>query len=411
MMFPRPMPDAALSSRPALPRRILFVAFRSQTGGAEIYLLSLLRRLPAHFEPVVAIADDGPLAARLRAQGVAVRLVGAMRYLIRGARSPRVALGNAVGYLRAVGALARIVRDERIDLVHTWVEPAVKYGPALRALTGVPLVCTFHDPLLPPFGRLHRLALARALRRHRFTVVPSCANRDLLVDAGVPATRVIAIANAVAEATPGAAPARERARLALGIEPGRPVIGIVGRFDPAKGHDVLLRAMVKVRAVRPDASCLVVGDARLDGEQAWRAGILDQARRLGLASVVTFAGWHDDVAPCLAAMDVLAHPSISHDSCPGAVLEAMAAGRAVVASAIGGIPELIVDGTTGRLVPPGDAGALAAALLELLGLPERTAAMGMAGQERARTRFRWPEYVSALSAVYERAWADDAAAE
>ncbi len=385
-----------------MPRRILFVAFSSRTGGAEVYLLSLVQRLPAHIEPLVAVREDGPLVDRLREHGVAVRLIGAMRYLARGARWPQRAIVNAGAYVRAIGALARLVRDEGIDLVHTWVEPAVKYGPALRALTGVPLVCTFHDPLLPPFGRLHRAALAGALRRHQFVIVPSRANSDLLVRAGVPASQVITIPNAVASEAVEPVAARARVRRDLEIQPDQPVIGMVGRFDRAKGHEVLFRALAMIAARRPDVCCLVVGDARLEGERAWHDHVLALARQLEVARFIRFAGWHDDVAPFFAAMDVMAHPSVSHDSCPGAVLEAMAAGRAVVASAVGGIPELIVDGTTGRLVPPGNPDLLARALLALVEAPEQMAAMGAAGRARARARFRWSDYVSALSALYDR---------
>lgn len=385
-----------------MPRRILFVAFSSQTGGAEIYLVSLVQRLPAHIEPLVAVAQDGPLADRLRERGIGVRLIGAMRYLARGARRPQRAIGNALAYARALRVLVRLVRDEQIDLVHTWVEPAVKYGPPLRALTGVPLVCTFHDPLLPPFGRLHRAALAGALRRHQFVVVPSRANGDLLVRAKVPPSQVITIPNAVAAEALDSTAARARVRRELAIDLRQPVIAMVGRFDRVKGHDVMFRAMATIAASRPDVCCLVVGDARFEGEQAWRDHLLALARRLEIVRFIRFAGWRDDVAPLFAAMDVLAHPSVSHDSCPGAVLEAMAAGRAVVASAVGGIPELIVDGTTGRLVPPADPEALAAALLALVDAPEQLAAMGAAGRARALARFGWSDYVSALSALYDR---------
>jgi glycosyltransferase involved in cell wall biosynthesis len=162
-------------------------------------------------------------------------------------------------------------------------------------------------------------------------------------------------------------------------DPGRPVVGLVGRLVPEKGVDVFLRAAALVSAVVPQARFLVVGDGPLRPDLEHRAAVL------GLAGAVTFTGYRSDAPRLLAGLDVLAVPSRS-DGSPLVVCEAMAAGVPVVASRVGGLPDLVEDGGSGLLVRPGEAEDLARALVSLLLDPEAARRLGARGRRLAAGR-------------------------
>jgi glycosyltransferase involved in cell wall biosynthesis len=233
------------------------------------------------------------------------------------------------------------------------------------------------------------------------------------------ASTVIAISDAVADQIPcvpkvsvihngidvekfvpdtDAAPFRQR----QGLGSDGLLVGTVGRLRPWKGQDRFLRSMARVAHVLPSARFLVVGGAIFDVQDGYPERLSRLAAELGIADRVTFTGQLADVRTAFAAMDLFVHPG---DPEPfGLVnLEAMATGKPVVAFAHGALPEIVLDGATGLLVPPGDEEALAGAVIELLGDPHRRSAMGKAGRARVEAHFsaqRMADQVgSALGAV------------
>ena len=380
------------------PIRVLFVAPTWELGGAEVQLLALLQRLPATVSPVVVTNPGSPLIGRLQALGVVHVSVPSLTYLLRGARWPATAARQALSFAHACGVLRRLSRALRVDVVHTWLEPAVKYGPALAA-AGIRTICTFHEGLLPPYSALHRRALVTALQCHDRVIVPSRASARLLTAAGLPDARVHVLHNAVA------VPADDvegvvRARRSFAVQDDARVVLQTGRLEPQKGHTILVEALRVVRARHPRAHLVILGDATSEVARAHRDAVEALTRAHDLAGAVRWLGWRDDVAACLRAADVLVHPSLAHDTLPGVILEAMAAGCPVVASRVGGVDEMIEDGVTGLLVPPRDAGALAEALCRLFDQPHSAVQFATAARARAESGFGWPRYLSALETHY-----------
>ena len=314
------------------------------------------------------------------------------------------ALGRELAFLSdllALRQLLRIIADERPAIVHTHTSKAGFIGRLAARIARVPAV--IHQPhghiFYAYYGRaltafyiaLERRAaawsdriitltergteehLARAIgRRAQFVTVPS----------GVPVDRLRSTA-----------PPRAVARAHLALPPGAFVIAAVGRFVPVKGFDLLVEALPAVVAEVGSARLLLVGDGPERGPLEARAA------RLGVAGRVHVTGAVADVAPCLAAADVVAVPS-RNEGMGRVVVEAMALGLPVVGTAVGGIPAVIVEGECGRLVPPGDVPALARALADLGRDEGLRRGLGEAALRRA-AEFSTAVADAAMRAVYD----------
>jgi glycosyltransferase involved in cell wall biosynthesis len=229
--------------------------------------------------------------------------------------------------------------------------------------------------------------------------------------------RIVAISDAVASylREEAALPEEKVVRIYYGIDPSpyqpdilppsrrpegdplkRPTIGVVARLAPQKGHRVLFDALPAVRAAVPDVHVRLVGHEEL----STTSELMAYALQKGIASFVDFEGFRADIPRVMADLDVFVLPSL-WEGFGLVLLEAMAAGRPVVASAVGPIPEIVVDGLTGLLVPPGDPSALAEAITRLLRDPDLAAAYGRAGRARVERELRVDTMVARTEALYE----------
>jgi glycosyltransferase involved in cell wall biosynthesis len=173
-----------------------------------------------------------------------------------------------------------------------------------------------------------------------------------------------------------------------------PVAGLVANIRGSKGHDVFLEAAREVLGAAPEARFLIVGDGV--GYDAVRARV----RALGLEAAVIMTGFRRDIPEVMAALDVLVLPSLRSEATSQVLPQALAVGTPVVASAVGGSPEIVRDGETGWLVPPGDAHALAEAILAAFRDPQGARAMARRGQELVRARFSLEGQMTATTTVY-----------
>ena len=192
-------------------------------------------------------------------------------------------------------------------------------------------------------------------------------------------------------------------RRELGIAPDVPLVGIVGRLCPIKNHYLFLKVAARIAAVRPDVRFLVVGDGELG------SAIRARADRLDLSNRVIFAGWRSDLAQVYGDLDVLV--SCSHnEGMPISLIEAMAAGCPVLATNVGGVPDLIDDHQTGLLVPDGDPSRLAATLLRLLQDGELARGLAASAQGHVRARFGMSRFVADMDELYTRLLSESACA-
>ncbi len=357
----------------APPMPVLLVIDSLAGGGAERYVVDLAVALRRRGWPVeVACSTGGVRAGALAEAGVPVSIL--LDTLVKRRVSRR--------YGRA---LRRLIADRRPALVHAHLyASAAAAAQAIRDLA-VPLVITEHTEA--PWRRRRAREVSREVYRRADRVVAvSTAIRDVLVEEyDVPFGQVDVVLPATT------APVDERPM------PGRPrgaVVGVVGRLVPEKGVDVFLQAAALVLSVVPHARFLVVGDGPM------RADLDRRAAGLGIADSVTFTGFRADAPQIIAGLDILAVPSRS-DGSPLVVCEAMAAGIPVVASRVGGLPDLVADGRTGLLVRPGQAEDLARAMVLLLLDPTGADVLGTRARAVAATRTH-AHLVDRMEAIYCR---------
>ena len=358
-------------------------------GGLENGVVNLVNATGSAFRHViVCMTGEGPMRERLR-PGVDV-----------------VAIGKRPGHdLPAFVRLVRTLRRIRPAVVHSRNWAAFDAIPAAR-LARVPFVVHGEHgrEVGDPHGRSRRRNRARrtlAPLVSRFVTVSDDLRGWLIEVVGIPAHKVMTIRNGVDLSRFGHLE-RYPARLRLGLPGDSVVIGTVGRLDPVKDQAALVRAFATVAASHPDALLVIAGDGPC------RAALGRLVEELGIAARVRLLGDRTDVPAVLAAMDVFVLPSIA-EGISNTILEAMASGLPVVATRVGGSPELIEDGVSGTLVPAQDPAALASALGVYLDEPGMRAVHGKAARERAAARFGLDSMCGAYADLYRELLAGRAA--
>jgi glycosyltransferase involved in cell wall biosynthesis len=316
--------------------------------------------------------------AELRAAGVHALGLGR-----QGARS-----------LTGWATLMRLMRRERIDVLHSHKFGSNAWGAVLAPLARVP-VFVAHEHTWSYEGQPLRRFVDRELvaRRSAAFVAVSREDRRRMIEVeGIDPADAAFVPNGI-DAVP--AGDRARAREELGVPEGVPLLGAVAVLREQKGLDVLVRAVAEIVREIPDVRLAVAG------EGPERASLEALAAELGVGPCVVLLGNRSDVPDLLAAFDVAVSASWFEGS-PLAAMEYMDVGLPIVATRVGGMPDLIDDGVHGRLVEPGDAAGIAAAVVELLRDSERARAMGERARERRRAEFDLDGTVRTLEAMYER---------
>lgn len=353
------------------------------SGGVEQRRLLLARHLDrATFEQSLICTNAvGGLPERLADAGMSVHEIGVFEGI-----TDRERYLNALAY----------VREFRPHIIHGAVYEGVAVAAITGRLAGVPII--IGEETSEPAGRSwqgHLLFRGLMSLTHHRIGVSHAVSRYLTNDLRLSRSSVSCIQNGVEP--PRAISENELAELRDRLAVGDClVIGAVGRLlDQHKGYSLLLRAARKLIANGFPVRVVLVGAGPSE------ADLRTLALELGIAHAVTFAGYQADPTPWYRVMDVLAHPAW-HESFGLVIVEAMFAGLPIVATAVGGIPEIVSDGETGLLIPPGDETALTAKLSDLLVDRELRGRMGEAGRRRAQLRFSAGRYVDDVRSLYMR---------
>ena len=357
---------------------LLFVDHSGFIGGAERSLLLLLRHLDRTLWKPHLACPEGDVAEEASKLGVGVHPFDFPR-LRRSAVAP-------VGLIGRARELAAIAGDIGAAAIVGNTVRSTFYGALAAKFARIPFVWHMRDFWLGESKPRHLWADALGKRflcaLSAVIIVNSHATASHIPCRGK--VKVIHNGIEVTAFDPGMDGSQFRQE--YGIPADAPLVGTVGRLRPWKGQDRFLRVVAKVLRERPDARGVVVGGAVFGVEDGYEERLHHLADTLGIADLVVFTGHLADTRPALAAMDVFVHPG---DPEPFGLVnvEAMAMAKPVVAFAHGALPEIVVDGETGVLVPPGDESAMAEAILQLLGSPSLRTAMGNAGRRRVEQEF------------------------
>jgi glycosyltransferase involved in cell wall biosynthesis len=349
-------------------------------GGTEHLVVQICKRLPAEYGTVVCCLDaEGEWAADLQARGIEVR-----------------ALRRGPGFRPQVGrAIARFAAERDIDVLHCHQYSPFVYG-RIAAMWNrrLKIVYTEHGRLsdTPPSWK-RRLVNPLLSRFDGSIVAVSHELRDYMIESRFPRELVRVIHNGIEPAQVATALDRRRARMLLGLDERAFVVTTVARLDPVKDLVTLLDAFAFVRKRVPSARLVIVGD----GPERQR--LADRAEREDLAGSVQITGYRPDVRALLPAADVYASSSIS-EGVSITILEAMATGIPVVATAVGGTPEILSDGTGGILVPSREPVRLAAAIVWLAQDHRRRRALAAAARRRLEASFTIDRMVDDYARAY-----------
>jgi glycosyltransferase involved in cell wall biosynthesis len=381
--------------------RVLRIIARLNIGGPAIHATLLAERLDAgRFETMLVSGSEGEgEGSYLELQGRSIERLVRVPELgreIRGARD-----------LRVLWSLIGLIRRYRPHVVHTHTAKAGTLGRMAAFVCRVPVVVhTYHGHVLrgyfPPLKSGVFTAIERGLARVTDRLVAVTAGvRDELVALGVGRPDQYAIVPLGFDLSRFENVEGHRAafRSDVGVPDDAAAVSIVARLVPIKAHELFLEAARRVLALRPGAVFLVVGD----GER--RAALERLAFELGLESHVRFLGWRADLERVYAGSDIVALTSKNEGS-PVALIEAMACGRAVVATRVGGVADVVSHGTTGLLVQPGDADALASAIARLVDDEELRRRLALSAREHAWSTYRAERLVSDIEGLYTALLAD-----
>lgn len=363
-------------------------------GGEELVLRQSLLGLAARgWRCLLAYHQWGDLIPEYEAAGIECR-----QFDLAQAR-----LDYPWRFAGSVARQARWARRERVGLYHCNSYFRAAHAAAVKRIGGFPAICHFH---IPPPGYLSRQYRWGLQQFDGFIGVSSCTADEWRQTLRASADRIEVVYNPVDTMRFRPDPeAGISARRELGIDDACFVIGYCGRLIREKGVEVLLRAVARLAAEKHRLKLIILGsDAQnilLHG--APLAPALGQlAQELGIAEVVTFLGVRPDVERWYNAMDVVVAPSIVSEGFGLVVAEALAAGRPVIASRIGGIPEIMRGPLDELLVPPHDADALAAALRRLIDDPQRRAEIGKIGRDIVEKNFGAPLFLDRLEQIFWR---------
>lgn len=352
--------------------KILYVITSTGIGGAEKQLFELVTRLDVErFEPMVcSLKPSGPVGEALQARGIPFFSLDMPD--AGGLRGMAVTMRSVYRLLMLVAALSP-------DILHTFLFRANQIGRFVALVQGTPVICAVRTQEMEKQFH-HTCDSKTSFMVDHYTANSEGVREFTITKSRLKPENITTIANGIDMEPFRGSRCDSELKKSLGLAPEHRVITAVGRLRKEKGYPFLLTAFKGVVEEWPDTRLLIAGE----GEE--EASLKQHARELGIAEKIVFAGLRTDIPAILALSEIFVLSSL-WEGMPNAVLEAMAAGRPVVATRVGGVPELVVEGETGLTVPPSDAAALRQALLSMLKDSERARLMGEKGRERAEKHF------------------------
>ncbi|MCD6099991.1 MAG: glycosyltransferase [Candidatus Marinimicrobia bacterium] len=379
-------------------KAILYIQHTSEIGGAERSLYYLLRDLDKNsFRPIVIVPTDGKFYRELKQLDIDVRILDIK--WIQKSINPLRLMSYLLSLFKIASRLYMIIRKENIALIHTNSIGTQIYGGIIGWITNIDVIWHVRDILNLNFSNRFLLRFNGRLSTKIITI--SEAVRRSLLAIGIPRKKCTTVYNGVDLEEFRLKRSGDRVRDEFKISRKQPVIGLIGVLEPLKGQDIFIKSAEMILRDYPETKFLLVGDSKI-GKENFAAELQDIVEKLGISGKIIFTGFRRDIQDVMAAFDILVNASLYREGFGRTIIEAMALGKPVIGTKVGGIPEIVIDTETGILVEPGDPYRLAEAINYLLANQEEMRRMGLAGRQRVEKLFTLDKYVKSIEKEYEK---------
>jgi len=362
--------------------KVLYVFAALPVGGAEEVLITEVEGLDkTRFDPLVCVlSEKGPVGERIENRGF-----------------PVVALHRMKSHRfdhRIIWDLYRLIKTEKVDLVHTHLYDGNKYGRLAAGLARVPgLISHYHNVYAHRRIKYHLINRVLSSLNDRILAVSQAVKESVVRCDRISPDKIEVLYNGIDPSKFKGEFEHSDLRRKLGVKPEDFLVGVVARLEEQKGHIYLFRALRQLLPDFPQIKVLVVGDGTL------RPVLEAKAKEMGFSEQVLFLGTRKDIPEILASLDLFILPSL-WEGFGLAIVEAMSMGIPVVATAIGGVDEVICSGHDGLLVPPGEVPSLVAAVREVILDPRKYREMGKRGKETVGNKFTRAHHLARLQDLY-----------
>lgn len=375
--------------------RVLFIDHTSKLSGAEIALFNLIVTLDkTKYFPIVVLFTEGDLAEKLRISGVEVHILS-VKNIIVNTRKEKIGIRSITrwsdlsAFLTTTRNLTKLIRTLKPDIVHTNSLKSDVIGGFASRLARKRLVWHIHDNITPEYLPKFAVIAIKVLARFLPNLVIA-NSQSTLSTLSLPLSKSSGVIHCGVRIDP--------------LPPKRnwhsPVrIGIVGRISRWKGQHVFLEAASRVHAKFPDTEFVIIGSS-LFGEEIYQEELNGISVKHNMDGYVKYEGFRTDISDAISELDILVHASILPEPFGQVIVEGLAGEKPVVATAGGGVLEIITNGETGYLVPMNDSDAMSSAICEILENPEKSVSMAMRGRAMVTKRFDLAVTTLALEKLY-----------
>lgn len=377
---------------------ILYISAFSQWGGSTISLLRLVEKIDqSRFRITIAVPVDGPMVERYEKHGSTVRIIP-ISILLRFSSLKKI-ISYLSGLIPSVLRLYRLIRKDNVDVVHSNDSIVLVGGMAAR-LAGVKSVSHIRDNLTSPASVIRLRNFLINLFSDRILPV-SWSIRDNFIAYGGSKPKCRVFYNGVDPEIFSLTENGKVLRKEFSLPSNAKIVAHIARIDPNKGQECLIHAAPSVLKVIPSAYFLLVGDSNTPKFGWYKERVLQSINEEGLNDRIIFAGKRDNIQEIISLSDVVVLPS-NYEALPNVICEASSCGKPVIASKVGGIPELIKDGDTGFLIPPQDTEALSRCIIKLLSSDrDFLEKMGLAGRKYMSEKFNINVLIRELEMIYK----------
>ena len=373
---------------------ILYLNATSMMSGAEFSLLSLLEKVDKEkFNPTLLLPEEGPFFQKAKQAGIEGILLPSMIKFGEGYRVHKLPK-----FITSLYKVMKVIKQKRINIVHSNSPRVAFLGGMAAKLSSIPSVIHVRDIHQSPFSQPLKSRLLDFLSDMIVSV--SQATKDSIAEA-TPSieSKIKVVYNGIDFERLDNRPIRD-IRPEFGIRENTPIIGSVGLIHPVKGLEILIRSASVIKNQFPSIKVFIIGGALLEMDIKYINGLDNLVKELDLEDNVIFTGFREDVFDLIKAMDVLVHPAIYPEPFPRSLLEAAAMKKPIVATKVGGVPEILDHDVSGLLIEPSDPTSLAKAVLSLLNNKEKAENLALKARQKVEKSFSIEKHVDHIETIY-----------